>query len=384
MNINIFGSTGVIGTKTLKLIDQYDLKIKINLLVCRNNYKKLINQIHEYKPKYVYIENEKYLSYLKDKKLNTNIIPNKKKLDYLLSNSKTNMSILSIDGISALKYLSLIIKNTDNLGLVNKECIVSAGHLFTKLNVNKKTNIYPLDSEHFSLFNLFEKKIFNKEIKKIYITASGGSLYKKNIKKSKIRLKNVINHPKWNMGIKNSIDSSTLANKCLEIIEAKYLFNIDFKKIDILIHPEALVHSIIEFNDFTYFFNYFYNDMSIPLLNFLFKSIKKNNFPTINKYQIKNNFALSFDSDSLKNYPIYNIFKSLNKNKPINLIKFNILNEFAVNLFAKGMLKYDEIPRFIKENLASKEKNNLNSINGILDYNDKINNILNAKYILND
>ena len=107
MNINIFGSTGVIGTKTLKLIDQYDLKIKINLLVCKNNYKKLINQIHKYKPKYVYIENEKYLSYLKDKKLNTNIIPNKKKLDYLLSNSKTNMSILSIDGINEANPVTL-------------------------------------------------------------------------------------------------------------------------------------------------------------------------------------------------------------------------------------------------------------------------------------
>ena len=382
MNINIFGSTGVIGTKVLKLIDRYDLKLSINLLVCKQNYKKLIYQINKYKPKYVYIENEKYISYLKKRKLNTNIILSKEKLDYLLLNSKTNMSILSIDGISALKYLNSIIKNTDNLGLVNKECIVSAGHLFSKSNFYKKTNIYPLDSEHFSLFKLFNKKIISKEIKKIYITASGGSFYKKKIKKSKIKFQDVIDHPKWKMGIKNSIDSSTLANKCLEIIEAKYLFNIDFEKIDILIHPESLVHSIIEYNDYTYTFNYFFNDMNIPLLNFLFNSMKKNNLPKINEYKINKEFFLSFESNSLKNYPIYNLFKSINNKNPRNLIKFNLLNEFAVNLFINGKLQFDQIPRFIKENLILKEKNNLNSINKILDYNDKINNILNAKYTL--
>ncbi len=384
MNINIFGSTGVIGNKVLRLIKKHSIKININLLVCKKNYKKLIYQIQKYKPKYVYIEDKKYIPILKNKKLNTRIIFDKKDLDTFLFNSTTYMTVLAIEGIASLNYLKPIIENTKNLGLVNKECIVSSGHLFKKLQLNKKINIYPLDSEHFSLFNYFSRNKINKEIKKIYITASGGSLYKKNIKNTKIKFNDVIKHPKWEMGIKNTIDSSTLANKCLEVIEAKYLFNIDFNKIDILIHPEALVHSIIEFNDYTYVFNYFFNDMDIPLLNFLITLTKKDNFPIINKYKIDKDFSLSFDSKSLRNYPIYNLFKSLNKNNPVNLINFNILNESAVNLYINGKIKFHQIPGFIKKNLVYKEKINLNSINKILDYNNKIIYKLNKKYFLDD
>ena len=381
MKLNIFGSTGSIGIKALELVYKHKLNIKINLLVCKNNYKKLIYQINKYKPKYVFIDDEKYTSFLIKKNLNTIIISSKKNLDNFLLKSKSDMTVLAIDGLSALKYLNAIIVNTKNLGLVNKECIVSAGHLFKKLKFFKKTNIYPLDSEHFSLFNYFKTKISNKKIKKIYITASGGYLYKKNINKTNIKFNQVINHPKWKMGLKNSIDSSTLANKCLEIIEAMYLFNIDHKKLSIVIHPEALVHSIIEFDDYTYVFNYFFHDMNIPLINFLFTNSKKKKFPLINQYKIKNEFSLSFDINSLKEYPIYKLFQSIDINDPKKIIKFNILNEFAVKMYIRGRLKFHQIPIFIKENLRYIEKNNLNSINKILDYNDKINYKLHAKYL---
>jgi len=381
MKINIFGSTGTIGIKTLELIDKYNLKLNVNLLVCKTNYKKLIIQIKKYKPKYVFIDNEKYFYLLKSKKLNTKILSSKQNLDKLLLKSRTDLTVLAIDGISALKYLNSIIINTKNLGLVNKECIVSAGHLFLKLNYFKKTNIFPLDSEHFSIFKFLKQNKFNKKIKKIFITASGGSLYKKN-KRNSILLKDILNHPKWKMGIKNSVDSSTLANKCLEVIEAKYLFNIDFNKIDIILHPEALVHSIIQFDDYTYVFNYFFNDMSIPLMNFLFNVTKNNDFPLNREYEINKNFSLTFDKSTLNKYSIYKIFNSLNKNDPNSLIKFNILNEFAVKMYINGKLQFHQIPIFIKKNLKYIEKNNLNSINKILDYNNKINSKLNAKYFV--
>jgi len=124
--------------------------------------------------------------------------------------------------------------------------------------------------------------------------------------------------------------------------------------------------------------------MDIPLLNFLITLTKKDNFPIINKYKIDKDFSLSFDSKSLRNYPIYNLFKSLNKNNPVNLINFNILNESAVNLYINGKIKFHQIPGFIKKNLVYKEKINLNSINKILDYNNKIIYKLNKKYFLDD
>ena len=121
--------------------------------------------------------------------------------------------------------------------------------------------------------------------------------------------------------------------------------------------------------------------MNIPLINFLFTNSKKKKFPLINQYKIKNEFSLSFDINSLKEYPIYKLFQSIDINDPKKIIKFNILNEFAVKMYIKGRLKFHQIPIFIKENLRYIEKNNLNSINKILDYNDKINYKLHAKYL---
>jgi len=384
MKINIYGSTGVIGSKILHLINHYNLSIKVNLLVCKKNYRKLIYQSKKYKAKYIYIEDKTKIPLILNKITKSILIPNKEELDNFLYNSKSNMSILAIDGLDALNYINQIIYNTENLGIVNKECIVSAGHLFKKFNYFKKTNLYPIDSEHFSLFKFFNQFKRNKKINKInkiYLTASGGSLYKQKNINSKISYKKIINHPKWKMGYKNSIDSSSLANKCLEIIEAKYLFDLDFKDISIIIHPEALVHSIVEFKDYTYVFNYFYNDMNIPLMNFL-SSCNNVKLPVIKRYQIESNFSLSFDKKSVFKYPIYNIFNSMNKNKPENLVKFNLLNEYAVKLYANRKLDFHQIPRFIKKNmlLNDKEKNNLNTINQILDYNKNFINKLNAKY----
>ena len=182
------------------------------------------------------------------------------------------------------------------------------------------------------------------------------------------------------MGYKNSIDSATLANKCLEIIEAHYLFNTSFNKLNIVIHPEALIHSIIEYSNNTSVMNYFYNDMFIPLFNF-FSSLKKpSNFQNIDKFKFNNNSQLNFLKVDIKKFPITKIFNELDKNMPTNIIKFNLANEFAVNLFINNKIKFWEIHKYIENSLTINFNFSTNSINSIIEFQREYNKVLSYKY----
>ena len=156
MNINIYGSTGVIGKKTLQLIDQNFPELKVNLLCAKSNLKLLTKQIIKYKPKYAFLYNLEKISKVDKKIGNTKFLNFDELQGYLLS-SKSNYSLLAISGYKSLYFLESIVKNTDNLGIVSKEAIVSAGHIFKRKKYFEKTNIFPLDSEHFSLFEFFSK-----------------------------------------------------------------------------------------------------------------------------------------------------------------------------------------------------------------------------------
>jgi len=173
------------------------------------------------------------------------------------------------------------------------------------------------------------------------------------------------------MGYKNSIDSATLVNKCLELIEAHYLFDIPFNQMKILIHPEALVHSITEFENYVTQFNLFQNDMSIPILNFLCQSNKKYKFND-KKYSINRYTNLNFNYVKEDIFPIYKFFKNLNKKKPENLIKFNIANEFAVNLYKDNKIKYTDIYRIIKKVTSLNLYSSLNTIKDIIQYHEEV------------
>ncbi len=371
MKINIFGSTGVIGKKTLQLVDQNFPNFKINLLCAKSNSSLLIKQIHKYKPNYAFLSEIEKLSKYKYKIGKTKILNFNELLSYLLS-SKSDLSILAVSGYKSLNFLENIIHNTDNLGIASKEAIVSAGHLFKKKHYFRKTNIFPLDSEHFSLFEFFNK-INNKEvIKNIILTASGGPFYKKKFNSLKnIKFSQAIKHPKWNMGYKNSIDSATLVNKCLELIEAHYLFDIPFSKLKILIHPEAIVHSAIEYENYVTQFNLFKNDMKIPIFNFLINS--KGNYRNKNKELfIKDYSKLSFQKVKYDTFPIYKFFKQINKKIPQDLIKFNIANEFAVNLFKNQQIKYTDIYKIIQKVTSLNLYSSVNTIKDVIKYHEEV------------
>ena len=371
MNINIFGSTGTIGLKTLETIDESFPNLSVNLLCAKSNIFLLKKQIYKYKPKYAFIYDEKKAS-IQNKKIGNTKILNFKELKIYLSSSKSNLSVLAISGYKSLYFLEHIIKNTDNLGIASKEAIVSAGHIFKKKKYFKKTNIFPLDSEHYSLFEYFKKNSDKKKISNIILTASGGPFLNRKFNTLKnINFSEAIKHPKWKMGYKNSIDSATLVNKCLELIEAHYLFEIPFNKIGIRVHPEALVHSIVQCDNYVTHFNLFKNDMKIPILNFLLQSGLKNKnidhslklkkFENLNFYKVRNEV-----------FPIYKLFNSLNKTRPQNMIKFNIGNEFAVNLFKNKLIRYTDIYKIIEKVTSLNLYSDVNTIKDIIHYHEEI------------
>ena len=365
MNINIFGSTGIIGSKTLDIISKFFPTIKINLLCANTNVRKLLLQIDAYSPKYVYLNDISKISFLKKNLNKKTHILNFDELKSYLINSKSDFSLLAISGYKSLNYLEPILINTDSLGLVSKEAVVSAGHLFNNFSKKSKNKIYPLDSEHFSIFQNIKNN--KSKLNKIKLTASGGPF----LGKSFTSLKNISfleasKHPKWKMGYKNSIDSATLVNKCLELIEAHYLFDLPFEKLDIVIHPESQIHSIFEYNNYIYNMIAFQNDMLIPIYSFL--NQKFNYSLNQNKFRIKDNIPFNFFNVKNQEFPIYKFFKKIDKSDPSNIIKFNVGNEFAVNLFKNNHIKYTEILKIISKITSINIEYQLNNIKDIINY----------------
>ncbi len=374
MIINIFGSTGIIGKKTLDLIDRNFPQLKVNLLCAESNINQIIKQIKKYKPNYVYLDDIEASNRLRVKVNKKIKILSSKELNIYLKKSSSDLTILAISGYKSLYFFDQITNNTKNLGIVSKEVIVSAGHILRKKKYFKKTNIFPLDSEHFSIFNYSNSFDLSKKVKEVILTASGGPFYKKKFKELKnTSFEQAIKHPKWKMGYKNSIDSATLVNKCLEIVEAHYLFNIPYKKLKIKIHPDAIIHSIIINENFVACMNLFKNDMTIPLINFLKNSKLK---PKIKNENLHYNSYKSFEFFDVKSetFPIYKYFDNLDKSKPSNIIKFNVGNEFAVNLFKNNKIKYTDIYKIIKKVCSLNLYSPLKDIKDIIKYHEKIEN----------
>ena len=377
MKINIFGSTGIIGSKTLDIINNYFPSLKINLLCSNTNVRKLIRQVKIFSPKYVYLNDSSKIDFLK-KNINVNTkILNFNELKYYLISSKSDFTLLAISGYNSLNFLDSILINTQSLGLVSKEAVVSAGHLFKSYDKEIINKIYPLDSEHFSISQIINKN--NLIINKVKLTASGGPFLGKNYNSLKnISFSAASKHPKWKMGYKNSIDSATLVNKCLELIEAHYLFDLPFEKLDIVIHPESKIHSIFEYNNYIYNMVAFQNDMLIPIYNFLnqkFNYVLKNN-----KFKISNNENFNFSNVNNQEFPVYKFFQNLNKSDPSNLIKFNVGNEYAVNLFKNNKIKYTEIIKIISKITSINIENKLNNIKNIIKYHELLEIKINEKF----
>ena len=346
--ISVFGCTGSIGDTTFKLLNT-DKEYHFYILTGYKNYKKIIYLIKKYKPKFFVIFDDR--TYLKVKR---NLQKNKVKLlnseDFFsFEFKKSDVSILAIPGIAGLKPSLKIIKRSKKVLIANKESVICGWNLINKLAKKNKVKIIPVDSEHFSIMKLINS-INKKYIDKIYLTASGGPFLNFPLKKMrKIKPSQALNHPKWKMGKKISIDSATLINKIFEVIEANKLFSIDLKKIDILIHPQSLVHAIVKLKNGLYKFLYFETDMSIPIGNALFeKNFNVKNFSKINLKLKKSDFAkhLDFLKVDKKKFPAIKLKPILNKYISIPII-LNAANEIFVDQFLKKNMSFCSIINYM-------------------------------------
>jgi len=348
--ILIIGSTGKLGSKLLNFC--FDKNINIHCITGYNNSKKLINYSNKYNIP------SAYLLSLQDHKIK--FIKHFKKVNYKL--------IYFLDhGSKSIEILLEIFKTQKKsiIAIANKEMLIAAGKIV--LNQFEKTGnkFIPLDSEHFSLLN---NKINNQLIKKIYITASGGPLYfKKNINLNQVLMRQVLSHPKWQMGINNLIDSSNFINKVLEIFELSSIFKIELEKIDFVVSPEAYIHSIVLFYDSTLTYNCFVNNMLITLvkpLSYIY-DIDLN----LNSINLKNNHQFYFEPYKDKRFAIFKHIKKIKKLSHKQQINFMYLNNIAQKLYLKNQIKYKEILPFILSNLDFNDKSSyLTSISKILIY----------------
>ena len=346
-NFSILGSTGSIGLTTLNLISKKK-SYKINLLSANKNYKKIIYQIRKFKPNYFLI-NDPYI-YLKIKKKlkkNKTIILNSLKN---IKIKKSQVTISAIPGIAGLKPTISLIKFSKKLVIANKESIICGWELIRKEARKFKTIIVPADSEHFSIMELIKNHKQN-EIKKIYLTASGGpflNLKKKKLKK--VKPSDALKHPKWKMGKKISVDSATLMNKILELIEAQKLFNFPENKIEIIIHPESLIHAIIVLKNGLSKFIYHNTTMKIPLANAIFnENLVIDNFLSKKELKRINNSInnLSFQKVNQQIFPIIKLKQRANE-FPSTSIIMNAVNEVLVDYFLQKKIPFLTIFKIIQ------------------------------------
>ena len=345
----ILGSTGSIGKSSLSVIDNLK-NSKVELIFADKNFRKILNQIKIYKPKVVVVNSLK--TFIKIKK-----IFKKKRIiilnDYKDSKKylkKIDITISAIPGINGLEPTIFFTEFSKKVLIANKESVICGWNLILKKAKKFNTRLIPIDSEHFSIDFLLRNYSLD-QINKIYITASGGPF----LNLDKNSLKNIqphqaIKHPKWKMGKKISIDSATLMNKVLEIIEAVKLFSINLKKFEIIVHPQSLVHSIIELKNGLRVFLYHEPDMRIPIANAINQSnIYSKVFDTDYK---KLSNVLTFFPVNKKKFPIEKVINKININNSSPIL-INAANEIFVDQFLKKKIKFLDIFKFLDNFLNS-------------------------------
>jgi 1-deoxy-D-xylulose-5-phosphate reductoisomerase len=350
--IAVLGSTGSIGESTLAIIDKDKNNFEVILLSANNNYKKLIKQAKKFNAKNVLIYNKKFHSIVKKSLKNTNVYSGKTPLTKIIK-KKLDYTMSSIVGLAGLQPTIDAVKISKTLALANKETIICAWPILDKLKRKYKTEIIPVDSEHYSIMEL-TKNVLDNDIEEIIITASGGPFLKTKIKKlSKVKPKEAIKHPNWKMGKKISVDSANLMNKVFEVLEAHQLFNFNVKKYKIMIHPQSYVHSIIRFRNGLIKMILYNTDMKIPISNTIYK--KSNNFLNEKKILIKKLNNLKFQTVNKKRFPSVNFIKKCLNLGPSSGNILNASNEVLVELFLESKIGFLDIVKTLKKIFKDKK-----------------------------
>jgi len=364
--ILVLGSTGSIGKAAVDIVAFDKDKFSLLGISANSNYKELAIQANYYKVPHVCIADSKYLEEFK--KLltyNPKIYYSKEGL-LEFSSIKADLTINALVGFEGLMPCINAIKAGSNIALANKESLVVAGFVINKLVKEHNVYLIPIDSEHNAIYQCFEGNK-DRAINKVYITASGGPFFNLSLDKfSSITPIMALSHPTWSMGKKISIDSATMANKVLEIIEAKYLFNINIDMLNILIHPQSIVHGMVEFKDASILALLSPTSMDLPIRYCLHYpnniETEKNSFIDFNTLNSLNFFKADF-----LRYPILNLIESIKNNLKFYAVIFNAANEVAVNLFLEQKLSFKDIYTVINKSFNLIKEHQILDINNIIE-----------------
>lgn len=351
-NIAILGSTGSIGKQTLEVVKCHPDQFQVEVLTANNNTELLVAQAIEFKPNVVVIADESKYEEVAGTlhKYDTKVYAGEQALCSVMEMDTIDVVLTALVGYSGLKPTLRAIESGKNIALANKETMVVAGDLISKTAMEKGVNIYPVDSEHSAIFQCMVGEFHNR-IEKLILTASGGPFRGRKRKDlEKITVKEALNHPNWNMGAKITIDSATLMNKGLEVIEAKWLFGVDPARIEVVIHPQSIIHSMVQFEDGSIKAQMGLPDMRLPIQYALsYPARIKSDFPRFNFTDYPELTFEQPDVDTFRNLAF--AFKALQEGGNLPCI-LNAANEVAVEQFLKEKISFLQISDVIEACMA--------------------------------
>jgi len=350
--IAVIGCTGSIGTQALEVIRENPEQFEAEVLVANSNADLLIQQAIEFKPNAVVIADESNYLKVKDALFShdVKVFTGAKAVEQIVEMESIDLVLASIVGYAGLASTLNAIKHKKQIALANKETLVVAGELVTQLARENAVNIYPVDSEHSAIFQCLAGE-WDNPIEKIYLTASGGPFRGKDRAfLASVKKEQALKHPNWVMGAKITIDSASLMNKGLEVIEAKWLFHLPVDKIDVIVHPQSIVHSLVQFEDGSMKAQMGLPDMKLPIQYAMaYPTRLKNTFP---RFDFLNYPNLSFEKADMKTF--HNLalaFEALKKGGNMPCI-LNAANEIAVEAFLQDKIGFLEMSDLIEKTMA--------------------------------
>ena len=378
--IGILGSTGSVGKQSLEVISNHKNKFNVKFLAANSNIDLLIEQTEKFKPEFICIyDKSKYIE-LKNNISKTEILSGNEGLMNLCELSNVDIILNAISGYSGLEPTMKIIESGTDIALSNKESIVQAGHLVMNLAKSKNVNIFPVDSEHSALWQCMVGEQENK-IRKIILTASGGpfrTLSKDDF--SNVTVAQALNHPNWEMGKKITIDSATMMNKGFEMIEAHWLFSIDSKNIEIVVHPQSIIHSMVEYIDGSIKAQLSNPDMRLPI-QYAFSFPKRYELNDLT-FDIKKFSRLDIEPVDLNKFKCLKLsFDAINKGGS-NPVILNVANDIAVDLFLNDKITFIQIPDIIEDCMSNHSYINSPKLSDILSLTKWTKNYINERFVL--
>ena len=338
--IALLGSTGSIGTQALEVINEHANLFEVEVLTANNNSKLLIEQAIKFKPNTVVIANEEKYKEVDEAlfKLGIKVFAGQQSLEEVVEGENIDVVLTALVGYSGLKPTIRAIKAKKTIALANKETLVVAGDLITKLCLENGVKIYPVDSEHSAIFQCLVGETYN-PIEKIYLTASGGP-FRGRLRNDLLNITKAqaLKHPNWEMGAKITIDSASLMNKGLEVIEAKWLFDLKAEQIDVVVHPQSIIHSAVQFEDGSIKAQLGVPDMKLPIQYALgFPERLKNTFKRFSFMDYPN---LTFEKPDLETFRNLQLaYNAMDKSGNMPCI-LNAANEIAVAAFLKDKIGF--------------------------------------------